>query len=258
MPEIAPLLIPWRHGNERQRARMQSTVRKLAVERPAVSFVESDYGLEELGRHFRPFHLVKLPNGREMLLRWYDTRILPVWLSVMTPKQKSGFVEGIRQWRMYDRYGDAIDLPLSVNRGEELPALPPYTLDEVQYADLLEACGPDVLIAHLREVAPDQMRALPQRVLYPFVQEHLAQARGHGLNNLDDQGHYLILALSTSGRFLEHSHVRERLALRADEHGQPFGDWAMSVPDTVFETGTPLWEHEFPEQDPDARMDDIA
>ena len=240
-PEIAPLLLPWAvnlHGSRSGRA--HADILKLAVERPAVIFIESTSSLDELAVHFHRFHLVKLPNRREMLLRWYDTRILPVWFELMTAAQRSAFSCGIAHWRYYDRYGQEVSLP-SVEAPDGLPTLPPVTLDNAQYAALQEACGVDVLLAHLRDAIPDELRQLPQRVLYPFLSEHLEGAKRHGLESLDDQAQYAMLALYTCGECLKHPHVQSRLAAPAAACAESFSAWAMAVPDDVFSTGKPLW-----------------
>lgn len=240
-PEIAPLLLHWPEDESVNARQMRRDIRSLASEKPAVSIIESDMAMEELSEHLRKFHLVKLPNGREMLLRWYDTRILPVWVDIMAPSQAQGFFSGVNRWRMYDRYGEEVDLTIQVKEARELPALSPYAIDEAQYARLIEACGADVLIAHLRDVIPDEIRRLSHRVLYPFVTDHLDAARRQGLESLDDQTQYMLLALYTSGEFLSHPHVRQRLDSNAEDHDEDFSTWAMQVPDEVFALGEPLW-----------------
>lgn len=47
-----------------------------------------------------------------MLLRWYDTRILPVWLQLLTAEQKAVFTAAIEEWHYFDRFGDLQPLPL--------------------------------------------------------------------------------------------------------------------------------------------------
>ena len=254
--DIAPLMLEWAELPDRAGIkRVQADILDLAKERPAVSFIESDLRLEEISGHFRRFHLVKLPNGREMLLRWYDTRILPVWVHVMNEAQKAAFTNGIHEWRVYDRYSNIIRLSCDVNA--EFPALTPFELDPPQYDMLLEACSADVLLAHLRQVAPDQLRRIDLRVLYPFIDTHLRQAKAHGLENLDDQAHYLLLALSTSGAFFDHPYVQDRLSRQASEHAESFTDWVLGVPDDVYASGETFWHRQRLAQRPSGEGDMI-
>ncbi len=200
--------------------------------------------MRDLACHFRAFHLVKVPEQgeRDMLLRWYDTRILPVWLQLLTAEQKAVFTAGIEEWHYFDRFGDLQPLPLPGPLAAGLAALPPLRLDDAQYAEFLEACEPDVAIAQLRRIIPDEMRRVEHRVLYPFVQEQMEQARAHGLGSIDDHVHYLLLALYTNGHFRSHPYVAERLAAPASMHEQAFAAWAATVPADVWELGRPLWE----------------
>lgn len=240
LPEIAPLLVSLSESTDSRRVRAQADIQKLAQERPAVSMIETRLAADELAKHLRRFHTVKLPEQQAMILRWYDTRILPVWMEAMSEAQRAGFVEGITRWTAYDRFGDEIELPLPGER-VEFPPLPPYELDQAQYERLLEAGETDVVIAHLRKVIRDELQAVPYRTLYPFVQSQLQASHRHGLDCLDNHIQYLLLALYTSGQFVKHPEVRVRLEKTARGHEQSFVEWAESLPNDVWATADPLW-----------------
>lgn len=242
LKEIAPLLVEYAEHDVNPG--LSKEIERLGALKPAVSVLGSDLGLHELARHFRDFHLVKVPEqgGRDMLLRWYDTRILPAWSDLLTALQQAAFFKGIRQWRYFDRFGDMQELALPVSSPDTLPALPPLRLDQEQYAHLLDACEPDVAIAQLRRVIPDEVRRVPARTLYPFVSAHLDDSRAHGVQQLDDHVQYLLLALYTSGGFGRHPAVAERLARPCDQWPQPFSEWVAALPENVWESGSPLWE----------------
>lgn len=78
---------------------------------------------------------------------------------------------------------------------------------------------------------------IPPDKLQAFVAEHLAKAKAHGILNEVDQTQYLILAISTSGHFVEDPYVKERLAKPESEHDTPFGKWVMTVPESTYEIG---------------------
>lgn len=238
LPEIAPLLVLLSETDSQQR-RVHNEIQRIAVQRPAISLLESVLPLDELAEHLRAFHTVKLPGRRMMILRWYDTRVLPDWMDALDPSQRAGFTRGIDRWSYYDRFGDERELALPP--GSAFPSLTPYELDDAQYAALREACEADALIAHLRSIIRDELSGLPIRALYPFVDEHLQQARLHGLGGLDDQTQFLLLALYTSGRCLEHHEVALRLAVPAGAHGNAFQDWMDALPDEAWLAGQPLW-----------------
>lgn len=239
--DIAPLLMKCDEAVMVDGMGVLRHVIKLAQERPAVSFVESALDLEELARHLRAFHLVKLPGRKEMVMRWYDTRILPVWMDILTEAQRAGFLVGIDCWTYFDRFGQEQVLSLPQDR-PAFAELPPIVLDQAQYEALNASCEADVLIAHLRRVTPDELRGIDYARLYPFVLEHLSASRNHGLRSIDEHVQYLLLALYTSGGFHAHPEVAQRLVRPADQHEQNFVDWALALPEDVWDTGRPLWE----------------
>ena len=242
LKEIAPLLVEY---IEHEHARgLPTEIERLGTLKPAVSLLDSDLGMHDLARHFRDFHLVKVPEqgGRDMLLRWYDTRILPVWSNLLDPMQRATFFKDISRWRYFDRFGELQQLTLPEPLSDALPALPPLRLTPGQYAQLLDACEPDVAIAQLRRVIPDEIRKVPAQKLYPFVSQHLEDSRAHGVAQLDDHVQYLLLALYTCGGFSKHPSVIERLAHPCEHWPQPFSEWVTTLPEDVWDSGHPLWE----------------
>lgn len=233
LKDITPLLVEY--AKDGTGSELSGEIERLGVARPAVSLVASHLPLQDLALHFRAFHLIKVPQKgrREMLLRWYDTRILPVWLDLLTTAQRKAFLAGIHQWQYFDRFGDLKEWVIPAMPGEKLPALPPLRLDQDQYARLLDASEPDVAIAQLRRIMPDEMRRVPFRDLFPFISMHLADSRAHGVQQLDDQVQYLLLALYTSGGFRNHPVVTARLAAHCDRSLEPFGEWVMALPEGV-------------------------
>lgn len=54
-------------------------------------FVKSDATLPELRRHFRQFLMVQLEDGEEVYFRFYDPRVLRVFLPTCTPSEWEQF-----------------------------------------------------------------------------------------------------------------------------------------------------------------------
>lgn len=235
--DIAPLLISLAHSNEASRA--WEEIEQLAAARPAVSMLESDLELVALAHHLQAFHTIKLPKRKEMILRWYDTRVLPVWMEIMNDRQRAGFVHGIHRWKYWDRFGDLLELELGSST--PLPPLMPYSLDEQQLSRLQSASEADALLAQLRRIIPDEIASVSYRRLYPFMDDHLQIAREHGLVNLDDRAQFMLLALFTSGAYLERTEVGDRLLLSCPEQPVPFQKWIDGLPDAVWNAGQPIW-----------------
>lgn len=244
--DIAPLLVAWPESGVN--ARMDTEILQMGAQRPGVSLLWSVLELDELAKKLRAFHLAKVPEqgGCEILLRWYDTRILPALLALLLPAQRAAMLEGVQRLQYFDRYGDLREWELEAPVDGGLPGLPPLRLDERQYAALLDACEPDVAIAQLRRVIPDEVRQVPYRSLYPFVAHHMQDTIAHGVDQVDDHVQYLLLALYTSGACRAHPAVQARFAQDPGSCEVAFADWALSLPEDIWSTGVPLWSSTVP------------
>ncbi|NSX15928.1 DUF4123 domain-containing protein [Cupriavidus taiwanensis] len=238
--DIAPLLVEIPSEDLSASSRIRAEITRIATSRPCVSLLKSKLDIDALACHLRQFHTVDLPEGRKMILRWYDTRILPVWWTLLEKAQQKEFCRGVMRWGYYDRFGDEINIELPDCDDSTISC--PLSLSASQYDGLLGAAEPDVLISHLRNILRDELRGIPLRSLYPFVYDHLMAARNCGLEDFDDQAQYLLIALYTSGAFVENPIVKSRLEVHDSSHGISFGAWVENLPSSVWSTGKPLWE----------------
>lgn len=239
LQDIAPLLVEI-PGDLQGSYYVRAEIARIASNRPCISVLGSELDIDALAYHLRQFHIVDLPEGKRMILRWYDTRILPAWWMILEKPQKKAFSQGVMSWEYYDRFGDRLDLMLP-NHDGPMASCPLY-LSSGQYQDLLDAAEPDVVISHLKNILRDELRRIPPKILYSFVCDHLRAARNFGLENFDDQVQYLIVALYTSGGFVNSPVVKRRLEFRDGPHEIPFNEWVGNLPSSVWSTGTPLWE----------------
>jgi hypothetical protein len=242
LPEIAPLLIDVTIDNEATRQVIDETMR-IGVLKPCVSILESTLPLVLLAKHFAQFHLVETSEGRSLLMRWYDTRILPVWFEVLTEEQRGLFAHPIMRWVYIDRFGneqqqdlphDDVDTPLTSRTS--------LRLDVRQVEQLFTAAEPDGLIFALRKALRPELDRIPYHVLYPFMRDHWQMARQQGLHDQSNHILFLMLALYTSGRFVEHPTVTEWLISQPKPLEQEFVDWFKALPENLWELGATLWK----------------
>lgn len=71
-------------------------------EQPWGVFVMSKTGFEELRRHFRHFLLVQLPDGERWFFRFYDPRILKVYLPACNEQETEYFFGPVRGFALND------------------------------------------------------------------------------------------------------------------------------------------------------------
>ena len=244
--EIAPLLVPVDGiADGAARVRLFSWAEGLAYRFPMVSWVSSAVNARALAIHLRQFHAVGLSEGQSMLMRWYDTRILPIWLACLTAPQASAFASGSWQWQYVDRSG-AVATGFETDRPSPLPTPPAYgtptiVLSDAQFAVLVGAADLDVMLARLRRVIPDEIKQVPTKNLASFVSRYMQAAIDAGLTDIDRQAQYVLLALYTSGEGLEQPEFKAFMRTAPKSFAE-FSDGITGLPKTVWNAGPPLWD----------------
>ena len=180
-----------------------------------------------------------------MLLRWYDTRILPVLLGCLTLEQHAAFAAGTVRWEAVDRAGSIVTLI-----DNPAPPLQPQAprfgarqmaLDDIQYAALVDASALDGLLRQLRRVIPDELKRNQPAALMSFVRNSLELALAAGVNDIDRQTQFALIGLYTSGHAYETPEFKHFMA-KPPESLNAFYDGIQALPDTVWNAGPPLWE----------------
>lgn len=240
--DIAPLLIDVTVACEFTHAVVEETTR-VGLMKPCMSMLDSTKSLQELGDHLRQFHLFEMPNGKLMVMRWYDTRILPALMGVLSPRQAATFSDGITAWKYYDRVGAVQEQRLQVVTDGHRPRESiPLTLDTAQGQALFDAAEPDVLIYELRRNIRAEIDRVPRHVLHSFISSQWQKARQFGVTDRGNQLELMILALSTSGAYVEHAVVADRLKAGFADNKESFRQWIENLPEEVWKVGKPIWE----------------
>ncbi len=245
LPEIAPLLVSVHDVPPSLRPELFDWAQDFAFGAPAISWITSEFEPQRLADHLRRFHVVGLSEGQSMLLRWYDTRILPILLGCLTPAQHAAFAAGTFRWDAVDRSGAIVTLVDNPTPTAK-PEMPRFgarqlTLDDRQYALLVDASALDGLLRQLRRVIPDELKRVPQKQLTAFVNHCLEMALAAGLNDLDRQTQFTVLGLYTSGRAYEQPEFKRFMA-KPPESLDDFYKGIQALSDDVWNAGPPLWE----------------
>lgn len=61
-------------------------------------YIESESSFEVVRRHLRNFLMIKLPDGRSVYFRFYDPRVLLVFLRNATPEEVDPLFTCVRAW----------------------------------------------------------------------------------------------------------------------------------------------------------------
>jgi hypothetical protein len=97
------------------------------------------------------------------------------------------------------------------------------------------------LISHLRRVIPDEINQVPPGVLLAFVKKYQIPLAKAGVDDLDRQTQYMLLALYTSGRGVEDPACVEFMK-HAPKSLDDFYTKLNALPQPVWDAGKPLWE----------------
>ena len=113
----------------------------------AVSLLNSALSIDDLQTVLCERSRIDLPGNLEAVLRYFDTRTLPLLPQLLTPSQYSTFTRDIQRWVYLDRWGAVQCLPTAtLLRGEPLPAPIRLKLDDVQEAMLIDDGLTDAVI----------------------------------------------------------------------------------------------------------------
>lgn len=124
MAEVAPYLVQLERG---------SRFGKWAIEEGWGNswgvFMNAPVKMEVLRAHFRRFVYVQLPDGRSVYFRFYDPRVLRVYLPTCTPKEAETMFGPVERYLVEDEEGRGISFVL---RDGALVAVTPIAVSGVR------------------------------------------------------------------------------------------------------------------------------
>jgi hypothetical protein len=113
----------------------------------AVSLLDSPLPIDELQTTLRDRARIELPGKLEAVLRYFDTRTLPLLPRLLTQIQYAQFTDGIRRWSYLGRHGVVQCLPAAAPPPTvQSPAPSRLVLDETQEAMLIDDALTDTVI----------------------------------------------------------------------------------------------------------------
>jgi hypothetical protein len=171
------------------------------------SFIASHLSPMELTRQLAPLLDVRLQDGLEMVMRFFDARILPSWLEHVAPAVREFVGQSVACWIYWD-HSYTLRLHRFMPATEQGSMTYPIRLSRETEARLLDACFPFTLIERFRNEDPHLLDRLPHAQRYPFFQEQIKRAARYGLTGLADLEIYVTLALSNGACFDDHSKMQ--------------------------------------------------
>ena len=164
-------------------------------DKPWGVFVLSKSGLETLRTHFRRFLIVQLPDGERWYFRYYDPRLLPIYLSNCLPQELELFYGPVRSFAISSTESGGISL-FFVPEETQGQAAPPsvWRVRPEQFAALEQASHFDMegnVVRQLRPLLPRQYQALTDEHMRKTVRYGIDRAASYGITSEKDLARYV-------------------------------------------------------------------
>jgi hypothetical protein len=182
-----------------------------ATGKMAGSFIISHADTAELVQRLTALVNIKLADNSEMIMRYFDPRVLPFWLEMLTNEYRHYLSEVLDKWLFIDSswtpqttaFEPAVTLPAS-------PELP-MRLSGEQEQSLILACTPHTMVARLRVEDAAALSTIPVAQQYAFLQEQIARAETHGVTGQSDVESYCGMAIELGSNFDENQTIKTAL-----------------------------------------------
>lgn len=219
----------------------------LGQSHPAISWLWSSSALPDMASHLRFFMGGVLWNEHdgvaegEVFLRYFDARILPGFMPVLTTAQWDALLRPIDAWCLWDRHlhwhaWQGAGEPVSA----EDPTLLRYSLAQQQ--QLARQSQPDKILHLIHETHGSAAEGSPLRVelfelssyaQYRRIASLVNEARTLGLASDADVMLFCVLALDVHPQFFAHPALNSTLAQGLGA-GQDFSALLSAAPDSIW------------------------
>ncbi len=142
---------------------------------------------------------VSLPDGLACMNRFFDGRVAPHFVDVLTAEQRRRFCSFASQWWVVGH-----DLRWQALAAQELtpdPFEPPLQLDERQQNQLVDACYPYAVIDHFERTDSELLQRLAPARRYAVFDAALREAARYGIGDGADGVFFCTLVLTRGEHF---------------------------------------------------------
>ena len=209
--EVAPILMQIRAGE--QMLSYKAVMNWLLAQgrySSSLLFLYSPLDTADLARSLALRLDVALPDGVEMLLRFFDGRVFEVLMDVLQAEQKVAFLRPARAWWFVDPLGK-LRLCDSWFAETESP-LVPLVLNSAQEAALIDASEIDQVAMLLAAVMPSEFESMHEVDRVSFLLKSIATARSYKIVAPNDLTLYCAMALTHGDGFDRDSPWASRFA----------------------------------------------
>lgn len=168
----------------------------------SVSLVHSALNLAALQDLMHQSAHIELPDAFEAMLRYFDTRTLPLLPQLLSAPQYAAFMHSISHWAYLDRWGQLKFMPAARPSPEKREAKRMgLVLDEKQEAQLIDDGLTDAVIDMLLTQQHPGLQALSPPEQFDVVEPLIQSARAQGLTEFLEAFAFAANALEQGGDF---------------------------------------------------------
>jgi hypothetical protein len=196
LAEVAPYLVRLPPGS----ALLEDLVREGWGHNWGV-FLTSPMPFRDTRRHLRKFLKVRDEStGEQLYFRFYDPRVLQVFLPSCTPEQRREFRGPLGAFLMEDGAGRVLHFKPSGEPPTTEGPTPaaPFRIRKEQMEAFAEASRKDFenrMVAHLGEEFPAEAKAMGEPGLRELIRQGIQRAQGHRILQEEDVRRYLHLLM---------------------------------------------------------------
>lgn len=215
LSEASPYLIPL----DPHSPSLLSSLRGLLAHcsgRPMLSFIASRAVAQKLCDSWQNCLWATLDNETPYLLRFADTRVLPVLAQFLAPASWERLTDGVQRWHIVDRAGSLQSMPCGTGAS---PVSGRIQLSQAELGALLDATLPDTVIDVVHQNMPDLLHQQRPSALHRRARLICDLATKHDVDALPDIVALMTFELVTGCNVAEEPKIGALLSSRKWERG---------------------------------------
>lgn len=205
-------------------ARPWKWIERHAPMEPSVTLIAGTADFGVLLAHLVSFLDVRLDDGEEMFLAYWDPAILGSLVGqaddatlhvrgpILTEEQRAALLAPIAAWWYWDRETILHRILAPTQTSSARVDVQPLRFSAAQVALIVEASVPDHVLNYLRENTPEMLIGHAPPDQYRRVREQIGQARTYGIKGTGDLVNYCAVAFSLGFNFDRRTDVAPVLA----------------------------------------------
>jgi hypothetical protein len=206
--DAAPFLVDLKSAANLDRA-IAYTVRN-ALTSYAVSWIASSLDMRTLAARLAQRLDARLTENMDVLLRYYDSRILSSLSATLIAEQSCNFFNFSQQWWYATRGGGLHSCVC--NFANEDQFIPPLSFSQAHENQLTELAFPDAVLEHLLDEQGDLLASMNRAEQHAFVARQIECTKELRLESMADIVTYCVIALVVGEDFSTRMPWQEKVA----------------------------------------------